>query len=134
LNHPVATPTQHEHERRALEMTAQPRVRAAWERVRSDWLARAAPGPDMKRCFDAAFEEVMFAAAVWSLNQDPLRPRVIAITRLEHPLGGLRIPGSRWGIDNPDTVYRVIPISGDERYLIRGRVAEPRLSENYFTL
>jgi hypothetical protein len=134
VSHPVATPAQHAHERLAVERTGHPRVRAASERVRADWLARAAPGPDMKRCFDAAFEEVMFAAAVWSLNQDPLRPRVIAITRLEHPLGALRIPGSRWGIDNPDTVYRVIPIAGGERYRIRGRVATPRLSENYFTL
>ena len=88
----------------------------------------------MRSCFDWAFEEVMFSAAVWSLNQDPLRPHVICITRLAHTLDGVRIPGSRWGIDNPDTVYRVIPISGSERYVIRGRVAERRLAENYFTL
>ena len=88
----------------------------------------------MRSCFDAAFEEVMFSAAVWSLNQDPLRPKVICITRLAHRLGDLEIPGSRWGIDNPDSIYRVIPISGSERYLIRGRVAERRMTENYFTL
>jgi hypothetical protein len=58
---------------------------------------------------------------VWSLNQDKLRPKVSCITRLGHPVGGRQIPGSRWGIDNPDSVYRVIPISGDERYEIRGR-------------
>ena len=46
----------------------------------------------------------------------------------------MQIPGSRWGIDNPDSVYRVIPISGDERYEIRGRVGENRMTENYFTL
>jgi len=134
MNHPVATSIQHEHERRALELTYHPVVKAAFDRVATRWLAKAGPGPDMRSCFEAAFEEVMFAAAVWSLNQDPLRPQVIAITRLEHRLGELRIPGSRWGIDNPDSVYRVIPIAGDERYRISGRVAEPRLSENYFTL
>jgi hypothetical protein len=31
-------------------------------------------------------------------------------------------------------VYRVIPISGDERYEIHGRVGEHRMTENYFTL
>ncbi|MEE2665420.1 MAG: hypothetical protein VX681_14985 [Myxococcota bacterium] len=133
-NHPVATPAQHEHERRAVEMTAHPAVKAAFERVRTDWLAKAEPRPDMERCFPAAFEEVMFAAAVWSLNQDALRPRVVSITRLEHQLGDLRVPGSRWGIDNPDSVYRVIPIAGGERYRITGRVSESRLCENYFTL
>ncbi|MBW2362675.1 MAG: hypothetical protein JRG84_17405 [Deltaproteobacteria bacterium] len=133
-NHPVATPIQHEHERLALELTKHPSVKAAFDRVGPSWLEQAAPGPDMQRTFEAAFEEVMYAAAIWSLNQDSLRPKVIAITRLEHRLDGLRIPGSRWGIDNPDSVYRVIPISGDERYRISGRVGEARLSENYFTL
>ena len=132
--HPIATDEQHEHERRALELTQHPIVRAAYERVKKSWLEAVDPGPDMKSCYDEAFEEVMFSAAVWSLNQDPLRPKVVCITRLAHRLGDLRIPGSRWGIDNPDSIYRVIPISGDERYVIRGRVAERRMTENYFTL
>jgi hypothetical protein len=133
-SHPIATAEQHEHERQALALTQHPVVREAYERVRESWLAAVNPGPDMRSCFDQAFEEVMFSAAVWSLNQDPLRPKVICITRLEHRLGDLRIPGSRWGIDNPDSIYRVIPISGRERYVMRGRVAERRMTENYFTL
>jgi hypothetical protein len=132
--HLIATDEQHEHEREAVALTRHPIVKAAYERVRESWLEAASPGPDMRSCFDEAFEEVMFSAAVWSLNQDPLRPRVVCITRLAHPVGDLRIPGSRWGIDNPDSIYRVIPISGSERYLIRGRVAERRMTENYFTL
>jgi hypothetical protein len=134
MRHPVATSEQHEHERDALALTQHPTVRRAFDEVRSHWLAAARPGEDMARCFEAAFEEVMFSAAVWSLNEDVQRPRVVTITRLAHPIGELQIPGSRWGIDNPDTVYRVIPISGEERYRITGRVAEPRMSENYFTL
>jgi hypothetical protein len=132
--HPIATAEQHEHERQALALTRHPVVRQAYERVREGWLAAANPGPDMRSCFDEAFEEVMFSAAVWSLNQDPLRPKIICITRLAHRLGDLEIPGSRWGIDNPDSIYRVIPVSGSERYVIRGRVAERRMTENYFTL
>ncbi|HVH04958.1 MAG TPA: hypothetical protein VNE71_03030 [Myxococcota bacterium] len=132
--HPIATPEQDAHEREALELTRHPIVREAFARVREAWLAAADPSPDMRSCFDWAFEEVMFSAAVWSLNQDPLRPRVVCITRLAHALDGVRIPGSRWGIDNPDTIYRVIPISGGERYVIHGRVAERRMTENYFTL
>ena len=132
--HPIATPEQHDHERQAVALTQHPVVREAYDRVRESWLAAMKPGPDAFRCFDDAFEEVMFSAAVWSSNQDPLRPKVICITRLAHELGDLWIPGSRWGIDNPDSIYRVIPISGDERYMIRGRVAERRMTENYFTL
>jgi len=134
MSHPIATPEQHEHELQALELTAHPTVRKAYDRVRDHWLAIMDPSPAMRACFDWAFEEVMFSAAVWSSNQDPLRPKVTAITRLAHPLAGRAIPGSRWGIDNPDSIYRVIPISGDERYRIHGRVGRTRMTENYFTL
>jgi hypothetical protein len=132
--HPVATDEQHEHELAALELWEHPVVVKAREAVRTEWLEKQQPSQDMRDCFDWAFEEVMFSAVIWSSNQDPLYPKVTCITRLEHEVGGRRIPGTRWGIDNPDSVYRVIPISGAERYEIRGRVGEHRMSENYFTL
>jgi hypothetical protein len=134
VTHPVATPEQHEHELAALELIEHPTVQAAYAEVAETWLARAKPSAAMRAVFEPAFEEVMFSAAVWSSNQDPLRPKVTTITRLEHEVDGRRVPGTRWGIDNPDSVYRVIPISGDERYEIRGSVGAHRMTENYFTL
>jgi hypothetical protein len=131
---PIATAEQHEHERRALRLYRSPEIERAREEVRNYWLEAAKPSADMRRCFDAAFDEVMFGAVVWSMNTDAARPRVITISRVPHRLGDLAIPGSRWGIDNPDSIYRVIPIDGVSRYVIRGRVAERRLVENYFTL
>ncbi|WP_059016058.1 DUF1214 domain-containing protein [Mycobacterium sp. M26] len=133
-DHPVATPSQHEQELAALDLMEHPTVRAAYQQVAENWLGRAKASEAMRGVFDDAFAEVMFSAAVWSSNQDKLRPKVTCITRLGHPVGGRAIPGSRWGIDNPDSVYRVIPISGDERYEIRGRVGKNRMTENYFTL
>lgn len=132
--HPVATASQHEQELAALELLDHPTVKAAKRSVAEKWLSRAKASDAMRSCFDDAFDEVMFSAAVWSSNQDTLRPAVSCITRLGHPVAGAAIPGSRWGIDNPDSIYRVIPISGDERYVIRGRVGEHRMTENYFTL
>src|SRR4051795_10837487 len=134
MTHPVATAEQHAHELAALELVQHPTVRAAYAAVAETWLSRAKASDAMRERFEAAYEEVMFSAAVWSSNQDPLRPKVTTITRLEHEVAGRRIPGTRWGIDNPDSVYRVIPISGDERYEIRGRVGLHRMTENYFTL
>jgi hypothetical protein len=131
---PVATAEQHDHERAALHLFEHPVIETARDEVRASWLERQQPSAAMRGCFDWAFEEVMFSAVVWSSNQDPLNPKVTCITRLEHPLDGVRIPGSRWGIDNPDSVYRVIPVSGSERYELRGRVGPHRLTENYFTL
>ncbi|KRD19678.1 hypothetical protein ASE48_21810 [Mycobacterium sp. Root265] len=132
--HPVATATQHEQELAALDLLEHPTVQAAYRSVAETWLGRAKASDAMRACFEDAFAEVMFSAAVWSSNQDALRPKVSCITRLAHPVQGRAIPGSRWGIDNPDSVYRVIPISGDERYEIHGRVGQNRMTENYFTL
>ncbi len=134
LRSPIATDEQHTLERHALEIFAHPRVVSTVKEIREYWLKSVPRSPDMLSCFERSFEEVMFAAIVWSLNQDPLYPKVITITRIPHQLGGQRIPGTRWGIDNPDSVYRVIPISGAERYVIRGSVPENRVTENYFTL
>jgi hypothetical protein len=131
---PVATVSQHEQELAALELMNHPTVKAAYRSVAEKWLGRAKASDAMRERFDDAFAEVMFSAAVWSSNQDKLRPHVSCITRVGHPVAGRSIPGSRWGIDNPDSVYRVIPISGDERYEIHGRVGPNRMTENYFTL
>ena len=131
---PVATASQHAQELAALELIEHPTVKAAYRNVAETWLGRAKASQAMRERFDDAFAEVMFSAAVWSSNQDKLRPKVSCITRLAHPVDGHRVPGSRWGIDNPDSVYRVIPISGDERYEIHGRVGKNRMTENYFTL
>lgn len=133
-HNPIATEDQRAVERRALELFDHPRVRQTLQEVREYWLASVPRSADALACFESAFEEVMFAAIVWSLNQDPLYPRVVTITRLPHQLDGRRVPGTRWGIDNPDSVYRVIPISGAERYVIRGSVPVNRVTENYFTL
>lgn len=132
--HPVATAQQHSHELAALELIVHPTVTEAYRRVAARWLDLAEPSEVMRECFDWAFREVMFSAAIWSSNQDPLRPKVTCITRLAHTVEGHEIPGSRWGIDNPDSIYRVIPISGDEKYRITGRVGRNRMTENYFAL
>ncbi len=133
-DHPIATAEQHAHELAALELMRHPVVAKAYDDVRARWLDAVDPSPDMRSCFEWASREVMFSAVVWSSNQDPLRPKITCITRLGHPVDGVDVPGSRWGIDNPDSIYRVIPISGEERYVLRGRVAERRMAENYFTL
>ncbi len=133
-DNPIDTEQQRTHERLALALFESQRLQQQYGQVRQWWLDAVQPSQTMRGCFDAAFEEVMFGAVIWALNQDPSRPKVITISRLAHGLDNLRIPGSRWGIDNPDSVYRVIPVSADHRYRIVGRVAQQRMLENYFTL
>lgn len=134
MANPIATDEQRRFEKRALEVLAHPAMQAAVAELRDHWLDAIKPGPEMRACFETKYPEVVFGAIIWSLNTDAERPAVVTISRIPHRLDGRDIPGSRWGLDNPDSVYRVIPIDGAERYVIRGRVPDPRLTENYFTL
>ena len=134
MNNPIATADQARFEKEALTILADPAMQATIADRRAYWLDTAKPSPAMRRAFERHYDEVVFGAIIWSLNTDPERPAVVTITRIPHVLDGLDVPGSRWGLDNPDSVYRVIPIDGAKRYVIRGRVPEPRLTENYFTL
>ncbi len=133
-HNPIATTDQAAIEKQALQLRQHPIVVSALAEVKAHWLRTVNPSADGLRCFESSFEEVMFCAAVWSLNQDPERPRVSTITRVAHTVDGVHIPGSRYGLDNPDSIYRTIPIDGSQTYLIKGRVAPQRLTENYFTL
>ena len=92
VDDPVATASQHEQELAALELVEHPTVKAAYQSVAETWLGRAKASDAMRERFDDAFAEVMFSAAVWSSNQDKLRPKVSCITRLAHPVDGRRIP------------------------------------------
>lgn len=134
MKNPIATSQQACFEHEALKVLADPRMQKTITDRRAYWLDMAQPGPAMRQAFETKYEEVVFGAIIWSLNSDPLRPGIVTISRIPHELDGKQVPGSRWGIDNPDSVYRVIPISGAERYVIRGSVARARLTENYFTL
>ena len=134
MPNPIDTPDQRRIELEALKVYADPRVQATIADRRSYWLEKAQPSAGQRRAFDSYFEEAVFGSLLWTLNTDPERPAVLTISRIPHKLGDVHVPGTRWGIDNPDSVYRTIPISGAERYVIRGRVHYPRLTENYFTL
>ena len=132
---PIATAEQHEHESRAVRAVPAPRDPAD-PRGGAEVLAG---------CLQAVRRHAQVLRSgirrghvrrrrVVDEHRRGASPSVITISRLPHRLGELQIPGSRWGIDNPDSIYRVIPIDGAARYVIRGRVAERRLVENYFTL
>tara|TARA_B100000902_G_C27256429_1_gene888116 strand:- start:227 stop:1477 length:1251 start_codon:yes stop_codon:yes gene_type:complete len=131
---PINTESQIQHELEALEIFNLKEIQQQKEQVRKFWLDLVKPSEVMLSCFDDAFEEVMFGAVIWALNQDPNFPKVITISRVPHRINDQNIPGSRWGIDNPDSIYRVIPIGDCQSYVIRGKLGNQLFNENHFTL
>jgi hypothetical protein len=73
-------------------------------------------------------EEIAFGAVEDVLNQDTARPFLYWFYRPEHRSGGMRVPGSKYALSNPDTVFRYVPIDPGGRYVIRGRFGPRRSS------
>ena len=69
---------------------------------------------------DAAVDELVFASIQKEVNGDPYRPEVYQLLTPPKKWFGLQVPGGRYAYDNPDAIYRWIPISGGERYILRG--------------
>src|SRR5262249_8270336 len=79
-----------------------------------------AAGPQMA-LFEAMMDEYTFNYAIKAANSDPARPRVVRSYSPAAHWFGRDIPGSRWGGDNPDNAYRLIPVEATGRYEIYGR-------------
>ncbi|KAK3191835.1 hypothetical protein K4F52_002261 [Lecanicillium sp. MT-2017a] len=100
--------------------------------VRSHGPDIAIPSLDL---LDEAVDELAFAGVQQAVNDDPEHPRVgwvSAPPRIWRSVA-LHVPGGRYG-DNPDCVYRTVPISGSGNYLVRGKRAGAKPTDLSFSL
>jgi hypothetical protein len=121
---PLATRDQAEAERLALRILADPGVRAAreraLERMQADPIAKTAEG---RARLERALDAWLTYLTVQEVNADPARPKVVWSCDLsEYTWFGHTFPASGAAIDNPDNLYRHIPLDGESRYEIRGRL------------
>lgn len=70
---------------------------------------------------DAALNELTFSAIQKAVNSDPNFPRVYWLNTAPHAWGELNVPGGRYAFDNPDCIYRTIPIDSAGQYVIYGK-------------
>jgi hypothetical protein len=124
----------------ALELEAQkflsdPAVVAAREQGERDLLSLIPnPTQETRTHFKQAAAEITYFAALNGLNDDPLRPHITFVGRPGRTVGGTYTLAPKGIDENPDSVYRVIPMDGVSTYLIRGRVAKDRPVVNEFSV
>jgi len=120
------TPQQLDRERAVLQVLARPEMRAATARVealyRADAQARTREG---KARLKRAASSIATAAANYALGEDASRPGVIWTVNAPHRWHGIAVPGSGFGIDNPDNIYQGFTVDGRGRYIVHGRVPSP---------
>ncbi len=120
---PLFTPAQEAIEDRAMALLRRPEM----ERVRTivTMLFRNAvawPSRGQMDRFDSMIDEYLFHHAMRAANGDANHPVAARFMVPPHTWFGRAVPGSRWGGDSPDFVYRTIPIAHGGKYEIRGTV------------
>ena len=80
-------------------------------------------GPDEKNvaALDRAVDEYALAAAFQQQLLNPLTPTVVTQVAPPHTWYGQSVGGTRILYDNPDTIYRFMPVSASSQYVITGR-------------
>jgi hypothetical protein len=122
---PLATADQREVEEQAIALLSAPElVKARAEALDKLEAAPASASPDGRNAAKQAADELTYAAALAAVNGDPARPRVVWAFTAPRSWQGRQVPGSRWGIDNPDNVYRIIPVDGTSRYEVSVRTGQ----------
>ena len=83
---------------------------------------------------DNAIDELAFSAIQKSVNGDPFTPKVYWVDAPPRNWPGVSVPGGRYSYDNPDNIYRTIPIDGSSRYVIKGKRTYPGPTDVTFSL
>lgn len=83
---------------------------------------------------DAAIEELAFSALQKAINNDPYYPKVYWVDSAPRDWFGLDVPGGRYSYDNPDCIYRTIPIDSSVDYVVKGYRYTPGPSDVTFSL
>lgn len=108
-------------ERRAIRLVARPEVRQTLKSLEQPWRDKL-PGllPETYAQLASSLQEIAFFVAVQVVDSDARRPQVIEISAAPHRWFDTSVPGGRWGINNPDTLYFTIPVEPASRYVITG--------------
>jgi hypothetical protein len=126
---------QNEIERLALKLILSPRVLHQKELSRRQLLSDpVASSADGMATLDHALDNLAYAAALGGANGDPTRPQVIWTLAASRDSFGHSVPGSRYLIDNPDTVYRFVTVDGTSQYEITVRAKQPGPAQFSFML
>jgi hypothetical protein len=80
-------------------------------------------GPDEENLaqLDKSVDEYVRQAAMEVLLLDPNNPKVLQQVMPPHTWYGQTVGGTRIVYDNPDTIYRFIPVNNASSYVIKGR-------------
>lgn len=113
---------QKEQEALALRLAERPALREAREIARQVFLSHPyAATAGGKASVEDAARQHFYGALQLAVNTDPHRPEISMVCTYRHAIDSQEFPASlHGGLENPDNIYRIIPISSDSRYALHG--------------
>lgn len=131
----LGTSSQVEVDRKAAQIFASQPVQAAIDELTNVYLADdLAKLPGARETARRAAEANAMAQSIAAVAKDTGRPSAHWATTSPHTWGDIKVPLSGTMIDNPDNIYRSIPIDGAASYVIKGRIVFPAPAQQTFTL
>lgn len=122
----LGTPEQIEADRQTVRIFARPEVQAAIDELAAYYEKDpVADHADARKTLRRAAEAMAMAQTHGVVAADPDRAQALWGTTGPHSWGDLVLPVEGVMIDNPDNIYRGIPIDGAASYVIEGRVIHP---------
>ena len=139
---PLGTPAQISREHIAMSTAATLPVTLMKFVLRQGFLAAAnqqfalVGGPDAAnlQALDNAVDEYALASAFSEQILNPMDPAVVTQVAAPHSWYGLDVGGSRLLYDNPDTIYRFIPVNKTSEYVLTGRLYEGIPADTTFSV
>lgn len=98
---------------------------------RSDPQAKTIAG---QSTLEKSLDAITAAMVETAVNSDTSRPKIMWVVNAARNWFSEKVPASGYGIDNPDNVYRHIPMDGQSHYVITGKLRNPSASQLSFTL
>ena len=139
---PLGSPAQISRESIAMNTAATLPVTLMKFVLRQGFLAAAdqqfalVGGPDAAnlQALDNAVDEYALASAFSEQILNPMDPAVVTQVAAPHSWYGLDVGGSRLLYDNPDTIYRFIPVNKTSEYVLTGRLYEGIPADTTFSV
>jgi hypothetical protein len=126
----LATSAQRLVEKRAIGLWQSPAGRAAVADLVAFYEADVdARLPDQTHLMVNSAEELVFHSALMAASETPACPRFVWTLSPPREWMGLDVPGSRFGQDNPDNIYRIAALDPAYCYRISGQFSGPRPCE-----
>ncbi|MDZ4267298.1 MAG: DUF1214 domain-containing protein [Mycobacterium sp.] len=139
---PLGTPEQIARERIAMRTAGSLPVAFMKVILRIGFLAAARQqfalvgGPDAanREALTRAVDEYALAAAFQQQILNPMDPAVVTQVAPPHNWYGLDVGGSRLLYDNPDTIYRFMPVNKTSEYVLTGRLYDGIPADTTFSV